>query len=49
MDSATNVLVDARANIKQEPSAVGPFQELIFFAGNHVLADECDSGKNYLR
>jgi len=26
----TNVLVDARANIKQQTWTVGPFQELIF-------------------
>jgi hypothetical protein len=29
-DSANNVLVDARANIKQQTLTVGPFQELIF-------------------
>jgi len=38
----TNVLVDARANIKQQTWTVGPFRELV--SGN-----ECYSGRNYLR
>ena len=36
----TNVLVDARANIKQQTRTVGPFQELIFSACMCVSANE---------
>jgi len=36
----TNVLVDMRANIKQQTWMVGPFQELIFPICVCVSADE---------
>jgi len=45
----TNVLMDARANVKQQTRTVGPFQELIFSVCMCVSANECDSGTNYLR
>ena len=44
----TNVLVDARANIKQQTGTVGTFQELNFSVCMCVSANECDCGTNYL-